>query len=66
MLNNVNISYNLTVEENITLALRGHDFTNKGGGSFRKYHRVHSFYEHMDFPVKAFAKHKKLIILAMW
>ena len=43
MLNNVNISYNLTVEENITLALRGHDFTNKGGGSFRKYDRVHSF-----------------------
>ena len=43
MLNNVNTSYNLTVEENITLALRGHDFTNKGEGNFQKYDRVHSF-----------------------
>ena len=61
MLNNVNICYNLTVEENITLTLRGHDFTNEGGGSFRKYDRVHSFLWAHGLSVwfKAFAKHKK-------
>ena len=47
MLNNVNISYSLTVVENITLTLRGHDFTNEGGAVFGSMIVYTHFYEHM-------------------